>query len=95
MLRKLITASLLLASFNAFGQFYLEVGIAKGDGGTCIEDFDVETHTTGCADSPLGNATIGYHYKGITAEVEHWSSIGEPDKGLNLFTIKYRYYLTK
>jgi len=74
---------------------YIEFGIAKADGGSCISDVKIETGELGCSESPLGNAAIGYSYKGFSAEIEHWSSLQEKDKGLNLFTIKYRYEFRK
>ena len=73
---------------------YVELGIAKADGGSCIVD-QKDNGVIGCSESPLGNATIGYSYKGFAAEIEHWSSLTEKDKGLNLFTIKYRYEFRK
>lgn len=76
---------------------YIELGIAKADGGTCIRDLknELSPPVYGCSYSPLGNATIGYTYKGFAAEIEHWSSLQEKDRGLNLFTIKYRYEFFK
>jgi len=88
---------------------YVELGIAKADGGTCIRDEKIENKQyvgltyvynytesyMGCSKSPLGNIALGYAYKGFAAEIEHWSSLQEKDKGLNLFTIKYRYEFWK
>jgi hypothetical protein len=88
---------LLFVSNIAHAGPYIELGIAKADGGTCIGDMKNEytPPRPGCSLSPLGNATIGYNYKGFSAEVEHWSSLQEKDRGLNLFTIKYRYEFRK
>jgi hypothetical protein len=90
---KLLALLLLLPSFAHAGLF-LELGIAKADSKSCIQDYD-DNGVLGCSDSPLGNATIGYTYKGFTAEIEHWSSLVERDRGLNLLTLKYRWNLTK
>ena len=91
---------LLLLSFPAYAGPYIELGIAKADGGTCIRDLKTEATrfrpaVYGCSESPLGNATIGYEWNNFHIEAEHWSSLGEKDKGLNLFTIKYRYTFGK
>ena len=86
---------ILLLSTSAHAGPYVEIGIAKADGGSCISDVKIETGELGCSESPLGNATIGYSYKGFAAEIEHWSSLVEKDKGLNLFTIKYRFEFWK
>jgi hypothetical protein len=86
---------LLLVPSLSFAGPYVEFGIAKADGGTCISDVKIETGKLGCSESPLGNATIGYSYKGFAIEIEHWSSLVEKDKGLNLFTFKYRYEFNK
>jgi hypothetical protein len=86
---------LLLLSTSAHAGPYVELGIAKADGGTCIRDYKMDTRKWGCSESPLGNATIGYSYKNFSVEAEHWSSLTEKDKGLNLFTFKYRFNLTK
>ena len=76
-------------SFPAYAGPYLELGISKADGGTCIED-QKDNGSFGCSTSPLGSIAIGYSYKGFSAEIEHYSSLQEKDKGLNLFSIKYR-----
>jgi hypothetical protein len=87
-------ALLLLLPNLAHAGLFLEFGVAKADGKSCIQDYN-DNGALGCSDSPLGNATIGYTYKGLTAEVEHWSSLVEKDRGLNLFTLKYRWNITK
>ena len=80
---------LALFSSHAHAGPYLELGISKADGWTCIED-QKDNGSWGCSESPLGSIAIGYSYKGFSAEVEHYSSLLEKDKGLNLFSIKYR-----
>ena len=81
---------MLLVPSITFAGPYIELGIAKTDGGTCIRD-QKDNGTLGCSKDPLGNISIGYAHKGFSAEVEHWSSLQEKDRGLNLFTFKYRY----
>jgi len=91
-MKKLIYPLFLISS-SVHAGLYLELGITKGDNDSCIQDYNGSV--LGCSDNPLGNATIGYQYKNFSAEVEHYSSLTEKDKGLNLFTFKYRFNLTK
>jgi hypothetical protein len=85
-MRNLLLAFLLVPSL-AYSAPYIELGIAKGDGASCILDKE----SLICSSSPLGNATIGYEWRGFHLEAEHWSSLQDRDYGLNLFTFKYRY----
>ena len=89
-MRKLLLLLFLVPSL-AYSAPYIEIGIAKGDGAACIRDWKPETNQYGCSSSPLGNATIGYEWRGFHLEAEHWSSLQDRDYGLNLFTFKYRY----
>ena len=74
---------------------YVEIGIANANGGTCVKSYEDKASVWNCSKSPLGNLAIGYAYKGFSAELEHLSSIQERDRGLNLFTIKYRWEFIK
>lgn len=96
-MKKLIAlTALMFSSCNpAIAGPYIEFGIAKADGASCIRDWDEHTNRWACSDSPLGNLTLGYQYKGFSFEVEHWSSLTERDYGLNLFSFKYRHEFFK
>ena len=63
---------------------FVEFGIGVADQSTCIRD------GSGCSDSPFGSLAIGYSLQGFSVQVEHWSSLVEKDRGLNLLSIKYR-----
>jgi len=92
---------LLLVSLPAHAGLFVDLGLSKqidsikGKEPVCITDWDAKKNVSGCSDDPLGYFSIGYQYKNFTAQVEHWSSLREKDIGLNLFTIKYRFNLTK
>jgi len=91
---------LLLLPLAAYAGPYLELGLSKVDGESCIQNVDVGTarmndytyryYSASCSESPLGSVAIGYSYKGFSAEIEHYSSLKDHDYGLNLFSIKYR-----
>jgi len=87
-------AALSLLPFTVHAGPYVEIGIAKADGGTCIEDRK-DDGSIGCSTSPLGNLSVGYQWRGFTLSAEHWSSFQEKDRGLNLFAVKYRWEFGK
>ena len=88
-MKRLIT--LLLLSTSTYAGPYIELGIGKADG--CIQRYD---NSRECSEAPLGIAAIGYTNKGLSASVEHMSSIRDgQDYGLNLFSLRYRYEFKK
>lgn len=88
---KIAAALLAMIPALAHAGLFAELGIAKADGGTCIEDRKVESNTYGCSTSPLGSVELGYSWRGFSVSVEHISSLQEKDRGLNLFSAKYRW----
>ena len=68
---------------------FVEVGLGYGID-SCLRDYDNKTNQMGCSDNPLGNI-VGWAYNGFTAQVEHFSSLIEKDKGFTVLAIKYRY----
>ena len=81
----------LLFSFPAYAGPYAEFGLSHSFDSCLYDGWTMgKTVQVGCSDSPLGSIAIGYSYKGFSAEIEHYSSLLEKDKGLNLFSIKYR-----
>ena len=85
-----ILALLVASTASAYAGPYLELGLSKADGESCLRDWKEDIRRWGCSDSPLGSVAVGYTYKGFSAEIEHYSSIENRDYGLNLFSIKYR-----
>lgn len=83
-----LALSLILFPFSAYAGPYLELGLSKADGASCI----TSGRQMGCSESPLGSVALGYTYRGFSLEVEHYSSLTDGrDYGLNLFSLKYRF----
>jgi len=80
-------AATLLAMIPALAHagVFAEIGIAKADAGTCIQNYN------GCSADPLGSMAVGYAWRGFSVQVDHWSSLVEKDRGLNLLSLKYRW----
>ena len=99
MIRALIGLSLL--PFTVHAGPFIDIGLSKqidsikGKEPVCITDWDAEKNVSGCSDDPLGYFSIGYRYKNLTAQIEHWSSLQEKDIGLNLLTVKSRWEFGK
>lgn len=91
---KALAIVLLLLPLPAMAGPYIEVGIAKADGGTCIADY-LAPGVYGCSESPLGSIAIGYQWRGFSIEVEHYSSFENRDRGLNLLSLRYRWEFGK
>ena len=87
---KIAAAILAMIPALAHAGLFAEIGIAKADGGTCIEDYKAPG-VYGCSASPLGSLSIGYAWRGFAIEAEHFSALQHKDRGLNLFAIKYRW----
>jgi len=99
-MKKLIAALMLVLPNLAIAEgFHLDLGIGyvpDADsklGVSCISDYDSYAKAWGCSDNPLGYIGLGYNYRGFSLNAEHWSSFGEVDAGLNIFSIKYRFSL--
>jgi hypothetical protein len=99
-MKKLIAALILaLPNLAIADGLFLDLGIGyvpdadKNLGVSCISDYDSYAKVWGCSDNPLGYIGLGYGYRGFSLSAEHWSSLGEVDAGLNIFSIKYRFSL--
>lgn len=96
-MKKLLVVFTLLFSSTVFAGPFIDLGLSKQINSikekesVCITDWDEDKNEWGCSDDPFGYFSIGYRYKNLTAQIEHWSSLKEKDIGLNLFTIKYRF----
>jgi hypothetical protein len=86
----IIAIILLLLSKSATAGLFAEIGIARADGGSCILDYN-GGGDYGCSASPLGSVAIGYAWRGFAVEAEHFSALQHKDRGLNLFSFKYRW----
>ena len=99
MARMLILAMLLMP-LQASAQWFAEVGVGHQLGG-CLRDgwdasydkqrdprFIVDVH---CSPNPLGLASIGYQWRsGFVIRWDHWSSLVEKDRGLDVVSVRYR-----
>lgn len=89
-MKKVLATILLCLSTMVQAGPFVEVGLGYGID-SCLRDYDNKTNQMGCSDNPLGNVAIGWRYNGFTAQVEHFSSLIEKDKGFTVLAIKYRY----
>jgi hypothetical protein len=87
---KIAAAILCAIPALAHAGLYAELGIAKADGGSCILDYNGGGQY-GCSGNPLGSVAIGYAWRGFALEAEHYSALQHKDRGLNLFSIRYRW----
>lgn len=81
-------------SHIAYAGPFIEVGVGSTLGSECITDVE-DNGSKGCSKNPLGNVAVGYSYNGFSVQAEHWSSLTEKDKGLNIISVKYRYEFFK
>ena len=66
------------------GVFFLELGLGAAING-CIEG-----GPTGCSEDPLGIVSAGYQQGPIVLQYDHFSSIHDRDRGLDVLSIRYR-----
>lgn len=66
---------------------FAELGAGRKDG--CIANY--WTAPPSCSSNPIGVATIGIRHKGLSFQVDHFSTINKKDSGINVFSIRYRW----
>ena len=86
----------------AVAQPFVEVGIGAGPGGCMYDGYQSEvvrmvrksriTTDILCSRNPLGLAAIGYQFSDQwRVQLDHWSSLQDRDRGVEILSIRYRY----
>ena len=98
-MKKLIAALMFVPAVALADGPFLDLGVGYAInmneelGESYIRDYSHDDHKWGCSDNPLAYIGLGYQYKALSVQLEHWSSFTELDAGIHILSVKYRFGL--